>query len=182
MLYSSLSGVISVCSEKSYIRKLCSWREKKKAAYPAVISSPTAAHNGQKGYAPHARFYGSRFELSIRSEAREETAIGRKERVNDFETPAERIYCSKVALSVRTCGLFSGGLIQTSAAGSSGRGAPRTNLSGCWACAAASTLARARRAAVASPAWTTAWVRSPMPQWQCSSLYQRKNLWQKSRP
>jgi len=46
---------------------------KKKAAYPAVISSPTAAHNGQKEYATHARFYGLRFELSIRSEAREET-------------------------------------------------------------------------------------------------------------
>ena len=89
---------------------------------------------------------------------------------------------SRGSSSVRTVGRFSGGLIQTSAAGVSGLGTPRTNRFGWRAWAAASTEARASRAAVAWPVCTTAGVRSPIPQWQCSSLCQRKNPRQKSSP
>ena len=38
-----------------------------------MTCSPTAAHDGPKGYTTYARFYDSRIELTIRSEAVEET-------------------------------------------------------------------------------------------------------------
>ena len=89
---------------------------------------------------------------------------------------------SRGSSSVRTVGRFSGGLIQTSAAGVSGLGTPWTNRSGWRAWAAASTEARVSRAAVAWPVCTTAGVSRPIPEWQCSSLCQRKNPRQKSSP